>query len=97
RGRPWALLDVMDHLNARAPRVVREPPNILSVATEHYEAMLRFYGTVHGGRVARKHLGWYMDGAGTPASLRRAILTSDDPKAVRARLVEALAPREVAA
>ena len=34
----------------------------------HYEAMLSFYGRDLGGRVARKHLGWYMDDAGTPAA-----------------------------
>ena len=39
--------------------------------------MLTFYGTVLGARVARKHLGWYMDRCGTPAALRRAVLTAD--------------------
>jgi tRNA-dihydrouridine synthase B len=45
----------------------------------HYEDMLSFYGRVLGPRVARKHLGWYMDGAGTPGPLRKAILTEADP------------------
>jgi tRNA-dihydrouridine synthase B len=37
----------------------------------HYEAMLSFYGRVLGPRVARKHLGWYMDGAATPGGCAR--------------------------
>ena len=35
----------------------------------HYEAMLSFYGDDLGTRVARKHLGWYMDSCGTDAGL----------------------------
>jgi hypothetical protein len=31
-------------------------------------------------RVARKHLGWYLNGAA--AGLRREVLTADDPAAV---------------
>jgi tRNA-dihydrouridine synthase len=41
------------------------------LVSAHYEAMLGFYGEDLGGKVARKHLGWYMDGAATPAALRR--------------------------
>ena len=43
-----------------------------------FEAMQAFYGAVLGPRVARKHMGWYMDMAGTPAGLRRALLTCTD-------------------
>jgi tRNA-dihydrouridine synthase len=57
----------------------------------HYDAMLGFYGTALGGRVARKHLGWYMDGAGTPPGLRRAVLTETDPARVHRLLPDALA------
>lgn len=28
---------------------------------EHYEDMLSHYGTEHGGRISRKHLGWYAE------------------------------------
>ena len=41
-------------------------------------------------RVARKHLGWYMDAAGTGAMLRRAVLTGTDPAAVLRLLPDAL-------
>jgi tRNA-dihydrouridine synthase len=48
----------------------------------HYEAILGFYGTELGVRVARKHLGWYMDQAKTDRQMRRALLTANDPRDV---------------
>jgi tRNA-dihydrouridine synthase len=60
------------------------------MVTSHYEAMLSFYGRVLGPRVARKHLGWYMDEACTPGPVRKVILTETDPAAVLRRLPEAL-------
>jgi len=53
---------------------------------EHYEDMLGFYGATLGARIARKHLGWYMDTAGTPAALRAEVMTQDSPAQV-ARLL----------
>jgi tRNA-dihydrouridine synthase B len=54
--------------------------------------MLSFYGRILGPRVARKHLGWYMDGAGTPRGLRKAILTEADPRRVLRLLSDAIGP-----
>ena len=68
------------------------------MVAEHYENMLSFYGSTLGARVARKHLGWYMEDAGTPPDLRRATLTETDPVQVFARLPDALdRPQVVAA
>ena len=64
----------------------------------HYEAMLSFYGSKLGNRVARKHLGWYMDHAQTPLAPRRAVLTSSEPRDVLSLLPSALmTPRDCAA
>ncbi|MGR3468200.1 MAG: tRNA dihydrouridine synthase DusB [Shimia sp.] len=97
QGRPWLLRDLCDGLagQASAPRLTTL--NFFRMISDHYEAILTFYGTVLGVRVARKHLGWYMDQAGTEPVLRKAILTSTDPAEVLRRLPEALAPMEVAA
>ena len=58
----------------------------------HCDAMLAFYGRDLGRRVARKHLGWYMAAANTPASLHRAILTETDPARVLHMLRDAFTP-----
>jgi tRNA-dihydrouridine synthase len=67
---------------------------LLALVAEHYEEVLTFYGRDLGHRVARKHLGWFMDEAGTPADLRRAVLTQPSPEAVQRLLPEALMPLE---
>ena len=91
RGPPWRLAEIAADLAGRPG--YRRPTGaaLTALVAEHYEAMLAFYGADLGGRVARKHLGWYMDGAGTPADLRRRILTATTPRAVLALLPDALA------
>ncbi|KAA0920943.1 tRNA dihydrouridine synthase DusB [Aquicoccus porphyridii] len=75
QGRPWALAEVAHDIHgARAPDIPQGEA-LCDMISDHYDAMLRFYGADLGLRVARKHLGWYMDRAGTPAPLRREVLT----------------------
>ena len=95
QGRPWQLARIAHVLwGTPAPRIPG-PGAFIDMVSTHYEAMLTFYGAPLGARVARKHLGWYMDEAGTGAELRRAILTSE-PDRVLALLPEALAGRQAA-
>lgn len=90
QGRPWQLAIVAHELfGGSAPQIPRGSDLADMVAT-HYEAMLDFYGPDLGVRVARKHLGWYMDEAGTGAALRRTVLTERDPRRVLSLLTDAL-------
>ena len=89
QGRPWALAAIMAELSGTTgPTTV----DMGALAARHYEAMLSFYGVDLGNRVARKHLGWYMDHARTPAALRGRVLRSRDCAEVMSLLPEALAP-----
>lgn len=98
QGRPWQLARIAAALGTGRAPDVPQGSALSDMVSGHYEAMLDFYGMSLGVRVARKHLGWYMDDAGTPAGLRREILTAADPGAVLARLPEAVgAARQVAA
>ena len=91
QGRPWLLAQVAAEIFGTARPEVPVGSALADMACAHYEAMLSFYGRDLGGRVARKHLGWYMDAAGTvPAALRRAVLTGQDTGAVMADLRRAL-------
>jgi tRNA-dihydrouridine synthase len=58
----------------------------------HYEDMLSLYGVESGLRQARKHLGWYLEGQAPMASteLRKAVLTSTEPRIVVSTLRQAL-------
>lgn len=94
QGRPWRLAEIAHVLfGAAAPRIPRGAA-LSDMVAEHYEHMLAFHGRDTGLRAARKHLGWYMDAAGTPAGPRRQILTARDPVAVLRLLPGALAEGE---
>ena len=72
--------------------------DFVNMVSEHYEAMLSFYGEELGHKVSRKHLGWYMDEVGTGADLRRSVLTTKTPADVLRMLPDALSDQgEVAA
>ena len=99
QGAPWRLAEIAAALYGATPPEVPEGRAFVDMVSRHYEAMLMFYGKSLGVRVARKHLGWYMDTAGTGLALRRRVLTETDPDAVLRLLADALsgAPAEEAA
>lgn len=76
QGRPWALADIANGLGFGSPVVAPSSGALADLVQEHFASLLAFYGPDLGGRVARKHLGWYMDRVGTPQDLRRAVLTA---------------------
>jgi nifR3 family TIM-barrel protein len=92
QGRPWLLAQVAAEIwGGPAPRVPQGAA-LADLVAAHHDAMLSFYGSALGGRVARKHLGWYMDEAATPPDLRRRVLTAP-PQEVARLLPEALGLR----
>lgn len=98
QGRPWLLAQVAAELYGTEAPEAPTGTALTDMIVAHYEAMLEFYGLDLGLRVARKHLGWYMDEAGTGPTKRRAVLTEKDPARVIALLPEAiLNPEEAAA
>lgn len=97
QGRPWLLAEIAHTLtDSPAPSVPRGDALVDMVAAHHSD-MLEFYGPDLGLRVARKHLGWYMDRAGTPVALRRSILTAESGAEILRLLPDALAEREAIA
>jgi tRNA-dihydrouridine synthase len=94
QGKPWLLAEVAHDIWGSAAPTVPRGADLIHMVSAHYEAMLGFYGGDLGLRVARKHLGWYMDQAQTPVPLRRAILTHKNPDEVLRILPDALANHE---
>ena len=90
QGRPWQLAQIAHDLFGTPAPVIPQGAALARMVADHYTDMLSFYGTALGLRVARKHLGWYMDTAFTPPGLRRAVLTADGPATVLALLPDAL-------
>ena len=80
QGKPWVLAQIAADVFGTVAPIVPRGSALSDLIVAHYEAMLRFYGEELGLRVARKHLGWYMDNLhDVPAELRRAVLTDRDP------------------
>ncbi|SEK28866.1 tRNA-U20-dihydrouridine synthase [Roseovarius nanhaiticus] len=89
QGRPWILAQIAHELGwGSAPRIPQGNA-LTDMISEHYEAMLAFYGKELGARVARKHLGWYLEGA--DPGLRRLVLTADGPDKVLGLIPAAVA------
>ncbi len=91
-GKPWFVSDVMHYLKTGerrgAPPVARQ----LEVVLEHYGAMLSYYGTEAGLRIARKHLGWYTKGLPGSAEIRQVLNHLTDPKEVVRTLIAYYTP-----
>ena len=79
RGKPWLLAQIAHDLYGTAAPQVPHGDALADLVCAHYEALLAFYGVPLGARVARKHLGWYMDHADTPQALRKEVLTAASP------------------
>ena len=92
QGKPWLLAQIAHALYDMPAPDVPQGDALYDLVASHYEAMLSFYGTPLGLRVARKHLGWYMDHAGSAPDLRRAVLTAQSPNTTLALLSDAFAP-----
>ena len=99
QGRPWMLAQVAHDLwESKAPNIPAGD-DFIDMVSVHYSAMLSFYGGDLGVRVARKHLGWYMDVSGAGKEVRRAVLTEKNPDLVLRLLPDIIAEndQEVAA
>lgn len=94
QGAPWTLAQVAAELFGGDAPEVPAGNDLIEMVSKHYEAMLSFYGSALGVRVARKHLGWYMDHVKTGKIVRNQVLTAKSESEVMALLPHALSPQE---
>ena len=81
QGAPWRLAQIAAALFGTPVPLVPQGDALADLVIGHYQDMLAFYGKELGVKVARKHLGWYLQEAGLTAC-RGPILTSDCPAQV---------------
>ncbi|WP_345334701.1 tRNA dihydrouridine synthase DusB [Ferrimonas pelagia] len=82
QGRPWIFREIAHYLEtgqhlAPPPQAERQ-----ALMQEHLEALHDFYGDERGMRIARKHVGWYLDHQQQP-ELRRQFNQLDSAAAQR--------------
>ena len=90
QGRPWLLAQVAHALYGRPAPVIPQGDALTDMIVAHYEAMLAFCGPELGIKIARKHLGWYLEVAGLEAA-RGEVMTCADPQRVIALIRAAFA------
>ncbi|HQU66571.1 MAG TPA: tRNA dihydrouridine synthase DusB [Albidovulum sp.] len=97
-GAPWRLAEVAAAMKGES-FARPSTSDVMNMVSEHYDAILRFYGSELGVRIARKHLGWYADEAHVDAGRRAAIMTETDPAKVQGLILAAFgdAPEKAAA
>jgi tRNA-dihydrouridine synthase B len=91
-GQPWLVGQAAAALSGAVAQPAPVADQLSALVLEHYDEMLLHYGIAKGVRVARKHLGWYLDRlkASVSRALRAAILQTDDPRSARQLLASAL-------
>jgi nifR3 family TIM-barrel protein len=89
RGAPWRLREIAAALTGQEPCDGMPAVPISNVISEHYDDILRFYGKDIGGRLARKHLGWYADEAAAAPDLRARMMRETDPAQVLSLIARA--------
>ena len=85
RGRPWLLAAIAAGLAGRLPPA---PPGrgARGARRRSLRETVAFYGPGLGVRVARKHVGWYLDHVPGTRALARRLLALADPLAVERAL-----------
>ena len=91
RGRPWLVGEIAAVLAGKAPPAPPRGAALARLVADHYRATVEFYGPALGVRVARKHVGWYLDGVAGAAHLRARLLRLADAGAVERALRDELA------
>lgn len=97
QGRPWLLAQIAAEIWGTLPPKVPQGAALVDLVAAHYEAILDFYGVDLGVRIARKHLGWYVEAAGGDPRTRALLVRETDPARVLAALAQALCPVREAA
>ena len=82
-GKPWFINRCANYLQGKTvepePALEEQCETVLS----HYEDMLEHYGIVVGGRMAKKHLGWYSAGKQGSAEFRNQVMKECTPDMVK--------------
>ncbi len=61
QGRPWIFREIRHFLETGTKLPPPEREEVRTLMNEHVTNLHQFYGAYLGARIARKHVGWYLD------------------------------------
>ena len=62
QGNPWIFRELEHFLSTGKALAPPQAAEVHTVMRDHLQRLHEFYGEIHGVRVARKHIGWYLKG-----------------------------------
>ncbi|MFM5410907.1 tRNA dihydrouridine synthase DusB [Aeromonas veronii] len=71
QGRPWIFREIRHFLKTGTKLPPPEREEVRTLMNEHVTNLHRFYGAYLGARIARKHVGWYLDEEETGREFRK--------------------------
>ena len=71
QGRPWIFREIRHFLETGTKMPPPEREEVRTLMNEHVTNLHQFYGAYLGARIARKHVGWYLDEEETGREFRK--------------------------
>lgn len=71
QGRPWIFREIRHFLETGTKLPPPEREEVRTLMNEHVTNLHQFYGVYLGARIARKHVGWYLDEEETGREFRK--------------------------
>ena len=90
-GRPWLFTSLARTLNREQPADPPDTTEICNLILEHVQELHAFYGEHQGLRIARKHVGWYLDHLACPMNLKARFNTEHTARGQLAVMTTAFA------
>jgi tRNA-dihydrouridine synthase B len=91
QGQPWIFQQFNEILNHGKVLTKQSLTEKQMIIIDHINAIHRFFGTKTGVRIARKHIGWYLDKLSISPVVKRSIFETDNPERQVQLLDQALA------
>jgi len=80
QGNPWIFREIRHYLNTGQGLPQADAEEVHIVMRQHLQDLHEHYGPEAGVRVARKHIGWYLEGRPGALSYRAALMLAQHPQ-----------------
>ena len=81
QGKPWIFREIAHYLEHGKHLTPPSAETVCSILLEHLQELHSFYGEVMGTRIARKHVGWYLQATDGAAAFRKVFNQLETPSA----------------